>query len=183
MVLTLSLNPIIASASTSIVQDQTVNTQQPTTSDPYEEGLREYKNSQNNLAPKTDRVQPTVIGPLIRAVFRVLAQSADDVVVTATKKNVTTTLKNHAIKQAVARGVTEVALDNLLSEISSGMNAIEKFDDHIGNSRIMYDPNSKLTVVLSKFSNIVITTYYDTANSKDQRVKDGRWVRSLFKFE
>lgn len=106
----------------------------------------------------------------------------DDVVVTATKKNVTTTLKNHAIKQAVARGITEIMLDNILSETAVSMLRVLKFEDVLGQSRIMYDPGSKLTVVLSLVDNIIITTYVDNDNTMPNRVNAGRWKPSTFTF-
>jgi hypothetical protein len=182
--LALSLNPIFASASPSpsnTIEDQSVTNHQEVINDPYEEGLLEYQKSLNN-EKQSDSLAPASILSLVKVVFKVLAKSSDDVVVSATKNNVTTTLKNHAIKQAVARGITEIMLDNLLSEVSTGIFKVLKFEDVIGSSRIMYDPTSKLTVVLSLVDNIVITTYVDNDNTMPNRVNAGRWVPSSFTY-
>lgn len=57
-----------------------------------------------------------------------------------------------------------------------------KFEDVLGQSRIMYDPGSKLTVVLSLVDNIIITTYVDNDNTMPNRVNAGRWKPSTFTF-
>lgn len=181
--LAISINPIFASASpsSSNVTDQSITHVQDISSDPYEEGLLEYQNSLNNASESDPQARAGIVS-LVKVVFKILAKNADDVVVTATKKNVTTTLKNHAIKQAVARGITEIMLDNILSEISVSVLKVLKFEDVIGQSRIMYDPSSKLTVVLSLVDNIVITTYVDNDNTMPNRVKAGRWKPSTFTY-
>ncbi|WP_218618646.1 hypothetical protein, partial [Paenibacillus sp. P3E] len=71
---------------------------------------------------------------------------------------------------------------NILSEISAGMFKVLKFEDVVGTSRIMYDPASKFTVILSIVDNIVITTYIDNDNTMPNRVKAGRWKPSSFTY-
>lgn len=154
--------------------------------DPYEEGLRNYQNGlkeeqQSDLSIYSG--EPVIVGQLIKIIFKELAKKADDVIVTATKNNIKTKIKNHFIVQAVSRGITEIMVDNILAEVATGMNKVLKFDDVIGNSRIMYDPNSKLTVVISKFENTLITTYFDEDNSVDRRIKEGRWIPGSWKFK
>ncbi|AIQ39646.1 hypothetical protein R50912_06035 [Paenibacillus sp. FSL R5-0912] len=181
--LAISINPIFAFASSSSanVTDQAATNVQVISSDPYEEGLLEYQKSQINQNESDPQARAGIVS-LVKVVFKLLAKNADDVVVTATKKNVTTTLKNHAIKQAVARGITEIMLDNILSETAVSMLRVLKFEDVLGQSRIMYDPGSKLTVVLSLVDNIIITTYVDNDNTMPNRVNAGRWKPSTFTF-
>lgn len=181
--LAISINPFLAVASPSLpnVNDQSTTNINELSSDPYEEGLLEYQKSLNNES-ESDPQARAGITSLVKVVFKLLAKNADDVVVTATKKNVKTTLKNHAIKQAVARGISEIMLDNILSEISVSMFKVLKFEDVIGQSRIMYDPGSKLTVVLSLVDNIIITTYVDNDNTMPNRVNAGRWKPSSFTY-
>ncbi|MCY9516758.1 hypothetical protein [Paenibacillus apiarius] len=182
MVLTIALCLNIVGIGTASANPSSV----PLHPDPYEEGLLRYQQDLREESLHGDS-QTLGVGAIIKAltkvVFKELAKKTDDVIVKATKKEVKTKLKNHAIRQAVQRGVTEIMIDNILSEISSGMKAILKFDDVIGNSRIMYDPNSKLTVVLSKFENILITTYIDEDNTMANRVKKGRWKAASWIFK
>lgn len=181
--LAISINPFLAAASSSSpnVNDQSTTNINDISSDPYEEGLLEYQKSLNNEIESNPQARAGITS-LVKVVFKLLAKNADDVVVTATKKNVKTTLKNHAIKQAVARGISEIMLDHILSEISVSMFKVLKFEDVIGQSRIMYDPGSKLTVVLSLVDNIIITTYVDNDNTMPNRVNAGRWKPSSFTY-
>ncbi|MEK3905028.1 hypothetical protein [Paenibacillus sp. FSL R7-0179] len=181
--LAISINPFLAVASSSSpnVNDQSTTNINDISSDPYEEGLLEYQKSLNNEIESNPQARAGITS-LVKVVFKLLAKNADDVVVTATKKNVKTTLKNHAIKQAVARGISEIMLDHILSEISVSMFKVLKFEDVIGQSRIMYDPGSKLTVVLSLVDNIIITTYVDNDNTMPNRVNAGRWKPSSFTY-
>lgn len=179
----------------------------PHSHDPYEEGLRVYqqqlkeeqrlsdtskdakvlreenyqKSQQSNYS--TNSSEPAVIGSLVKILFKQLIKKSDDAIVHATKNNIKTKIKKHFMEQAVARGITEVMVDNILGEVSTGIYKVLKFDDVLGNSRIMYDPNSKLTVVISKFENTLITTYIDEDDTKDKRVKAGRWIPSIWNYK
>ena len=94
-----------------------------------------------------------------------------------------TTLAEHTIVRAIQRNITEAMIDNVLGEISSGMNAVQKYYDMQENSRIMYDPNNKTTVVIGMIDNIIITVYDADQATVADRVSSKRWVKGSFTYK
>jgi len=192
--------PAIAKAST--VSEDTYSSNSSSDliiQDRYDEELQsalaaynqELLNEKHQLKNFSTNAQPAIIGSLIRLIFKQLVskqtgKAASSVVVKATNKNVTTKITAHAIEEAVKDGITSLIVNNVLSEISSGIFKVEKFEDPIGKTRIMADRNNKTVIILDYAANTIITIYKDSkldGSTIDSRVNSGRWVRSNFKYK
>lgn len=125
----------------------------------------------------------SIIGHLLKLIFKEAVKKGTAQTVKATTKNVITKVTKHALEEAIKDGITNKMVDNILSQKSSGMFAIQKFDDVAGISRVMVDPNNKVVVILSKYDNTIITVYKDTGDSIKNRVDSGRWVKGAWKFK
>ncbi|WP_458120291.1 DUF4258 domain-containing protein [Paenibacillus sp. Z6-24] len=191
----LAFYPELANANT--VTSDTYSSSTTLNEDIYDQKLNEALDAYNREAIQNGRSiqkfstnsEPAVIGSLIRLIFKNLVskqtgKAAASVTVKATNKQILTKVTAHAIEEAVKDGITSLMIDNILANKPAGVVGIEKFEDHTGGSRIMYDRTSKLTVVLSKATNTIITIYKDNGKTTIQdRLDSGRWVRSNFKYQ
>ncbi|WP_355316256.1 DUF4258 domain-containing protein [Paenibacillus jiagnxiensis] len=126
----------------------------------------------------------TIIRRLVEIVFKNVSKGSR-VTAKATPRNIITEVSAHAVERAVERGISSLQMDNVLSEKSSGMFAVEKYYDTLNNnSRIMLDRNNKVVIVIDNLLNTIITTYkLDSVSTVDSRIKDGRWVKGSFKYK
>ncbi|WP_336783384.1 DUF4258 domain-containing protein [Paenibacillus illinoisensis] len=153
------------------------------------EMLAAFKAAAKNEALHEDSfdAQPAIVGPIVRLatlIFRNVTKGAK-VTVKATARNVVTEVSAHAVERAVERGISGLQMDDVLSEKSTGMFAVEKYyDTNYSNSRIMLDRNNKVVIVIDNALNTIITTYkLDSVSTIQNRVSEGRWIKGGFKFK
>ncbi|AZK48462.1 DUF4258 domain-containing protein [Paenibacillus lentus] len=175
-----------ANASTSTY----ISAQTDITEDEYDRRLKEgyeayYKELRetNKLSKNSITTQNAVIKKLVELVFKDLAKKGVGATAKATTKNVVTKITKHAIEEAVKDGITSIMIDNLLSGKSSGMVAVEKFDDTLGKSRVIVDRNNRTVAILDPVHNTVITIYKDNDKSIENRIKSGRWLKGKWNFK
>ncbi|QZN77696.1 DUF4258 domain-containing protein [Paenibacillus sp. DR312] len=139
------------------------------------------------VRPDSFNAQPFIVGGIVRLatlIFKNVAKGAK-VTVKATVRNVVTEVSAHAVERAIERGISGLQMDNVLSEKSSGMFAVEKYyDTNYSNSRIMLDRNNKVVIVIDNALNTIITTYkLDSVSTVQNRITEGRWIKGGFKFK
>ncbi|WP_341278734.1 hypothetical protein [Paenibacillus sp. FSL H8-0537] len=185
---------LTAGVSAQNVEDRTVKLNNSALHDEFERemlralqanALENQMNAETSFYQKSN-AEPMVVGVilhLLKLVFKDAIKTTASVTVKTTAKNITTKLTYHSMVRAVERNVTSAALDNLLSEISSGIKLVQKYDDLDFDSRVMYDPNNKLVVILEKNSNTVISTYTETGNAIETRISNGRLKKATWIFK
>ncbi|WP_054026266.1 DUF4258 domain-containing protein [Bacillus sp. FJAT-28004] len=184
---------LVTSMSANSIENQPNQINKITVSDEYEsEMITAFKayeeekattSSQLVINNNTDPMARGLLGHLLKLIFKDMVKDSASATVKATVRNVTTKLTLHTMQRAIERNITNVLIDNVLDEIPSGIQLVQKYDDLDFNSRIMYDPNNKVVVVLDKTANTIITTYDETGNSIETRVKNGRLKAATWKFK
>jgi hypothetical protein len=124
-----------------------------------------------------------VFKKLVEIVIKEVYKLNRSFTVRATDKEVVTKLSQHAIKKAYDLKFTGQMIDDVLAEKPKGIFVIQKFDDALHNSRVMYDRHNGVAVVIGKYSNEIITVYKSTQSHIDRRMKEGRWQLGNWNFE
>ncbi len=151
-----------------------------------QEALESFSN-EDSVGKSTLKAEPAIVGSIVRLITLVFKNVAKGtrVTVKATARNVVTEVSAHAIERAIERGISAIDMDNVLSEKSTGMFAVEKYYDvTYSNARIMLDRNNKVVIVIDNALNTIITTYkLDSTSTIQNRISEGRWVKGSFKFK
>lgn len=116
-----------------------------------------------------------IIRELAKLIFKRGDKNNTTEKVYATKKNIKTTITRHAKAAAYDDDITGKDLDRILSGKSTGVKALQTYEDTITGGKIIVDPNSKLVVVMSKGGKNILTVYKDSGKAIKNRPNDGRW--------
>ncbi|MFF2529154.1 hypothetical protein ACFVS2_09605 [Brevibacillus sp. NPDC058079] len=116
-----------------------------------------------------------IIRELIKLTFKQGDKNNTTEKVYATKKKIKTTITRHAKAAAYDDRITAKDIDRILSGKSTGIKALQTYEDTVTGGKIIVDPNSKLVVVMSKGGKNILTVYTDSGKAIKNRPNDGRW--------